>query len=77
MKLVLGTVQFGMDYGIQGGRRPKEKDVEEILSYAADHGIHYFDSASAYGNAEKVVGNYIRHQTDRADQMKIIYLTLL
>ncbi len=72
MKLVLGTVQFGMDYGIQGGKRPKEKDVEEILSYAADHGIHYFDSASAYGNAEKVVGNYIKHHTDRADQMKMI-----
>ncbi len=72
MKLVLGTVQFGMDYGIQGGKRPAEKDVEEILSYAADHGIHCFDSASAYGSAEKVVGNYIRRHADRADRMKII-----
>lgn len=72
MKLVLGTVQFGVDYGIQGNRRPTVKDIEEILSYAVGHGIYCFDSASAYGNAEKVMGAYIRRHEEISDQIKII-----
>lgn len=72
MKLVLGTVQFGMDYGIQGSKCPAVKEIEETLSYAVAHEICCFDSASAYGNAEKVMGDYIRHHVDIADQMEII-----
>lgn len=72
MKLVLGTVQFGMDYGVQGGKCPSMADVDEILLYAETHGIHYFDSASAYGAAERVLGDYIRRCTDSSDQIKII-----
>ncbi|MDD3173218.1 MAG: aldo/keto reductase [Herbinix sp.] len=58
MKLCLGTVQFGMDYGIQGGRKPSKKDVFEILDYAADHGITTLDTACGYGDAESIVGEY-------------------
>lgn len=72
MKLVLGTVQFGMDYGIQGGKRPMAGVVEDTLSYAIDQGIYCFDSASAYGDAEKVVGDYIRHHRNIAGRLKII-----
>lgn len=72
MKLALGTVQFGMNYGIQGGIRPSMKEADDIISYAIDRGIHCFDSASAYGDAEKVVGAYIRHHPDRLGQMKVI-----
>lgn len=56
-KLGLGTVQFGMSYGIsnQKGKTPKE-EVHAILDLARKKGIQVLDSASAYGDAEKVLG---------------------
>lgn len=60
MKYCLGTVQFGADYGIQGGRQPRKEKVYEILTYAIEHGIGSFDTAPAYGNAEEVLGEYFR-----------------
>ncbi len=57
MKLALGTVQFGTEYGIanQHGIIPFS-DVKEILSYSSDNGIHTLDTAVAYGNAEEILG---------------------
>ncbi len=73
MKLALGTVQFGMDYGVQGAGQPKEKAVEEMLSYALGKGITHFDTASAYGNAEEVLGRYIEKAPDTvSSKMRII-----
>lgn len=72
MRFVLGTVQFGMDYGIQGGKRPSEERVDEILTYALEHDIHYFDSASAYGDAEKVIGHYVKRHGHESKQMRVI-----
>ena len=50
-KLVLGTVQFGCQYGINSAGRPDEKTVLEILDLAYHYGITKFDTSSAYGNA--------------------------
>jgi aryl-alcohol dehydrogenase-like predicted oxidoreductase len=57
MKLALGTVQFGLDYGIsnQHGQVPKD-EVAKILALANDLGISSLDCAGAYGNSEKVLG---------------------
>lgn len=56
-KLGLGTVQFGLPYGIsnKGGQTPAE-EVSKILSYASNNQIEVLDSASGYGSAEKVLG---------------------
>lgn len=56
-KLGLGTVQFGMSYGISNkrGKTPRE-EVQAILGLARKNGILVLDSASAYGDAEKVLG---------------------
>ena len=56
-KIGLGTVQFGMSYGISNttGKTP-EKEVKRILVAAKDLGITLLDSASGYGNAEEVLG---------------------
>jgi aryl-alcohol dehydrogenase-like predicted oxidoreductase len=57
MKLGLGTVQFGTDYGISnqlGQTTPAE--VGRILEFAASNGISYLDTAPAYGNSELVLG---------------------
>ena len=58
MKLALGTVQFGLDYGItnQDGKAA-EGEVEGILDFARDIGINTLDTASSYGNSEQVLGD--------------------
>lgn len=56
-KLGLGTVQFGLNYGISntGGQTPQE-EVSRILAVALQNNITVLDTASAYGNAEAVLG---------------------
>ncbi|WP_448213106.1 aldo/keto reductase [Colwellia sp. MEBiC06753] len=58
MKLALGSVQFGLNYGISNsaGKVPLP-EVCEILSVAEHANIRFIDTASSYGNSEKVVGN--------------------
>ena len=52
-KIILGTAQFGLDYGInnQNGK-VSDKDVDQILNYAFESGIKELDTASSYGNSE-------------------------
>lgn len=61
-QLCLGTVQFGMKYGInnQIGRQPTWDESFEMLDYALAHGIKVIDTASAYGEAEPILGEYFR-----------------
>ena len=72
MKLTLGTVQFGMDYGIQGGTQPSKETVNEMLSFAINKGMDHFDTAMAYGNAQEVLGSYRDKYPDNAHKMRII-----
>jgi aryl-alcohol dehydrogenase-like predicted oxidoreductase len=57
MKLALGTAQFGLDYGIanQTGRVPAG-EVQQILQLALLHQIDTLDTAIAYGESERVLG---------------------
>ena len=59
-QLCLGTVQFGMHYGIHNtlGRQPTEEEVFGVLDAAIDAGIYMFDTASAYGTSEELLGRY-------------------
>ena len=56
-KLALGTVQFGLDYGVtnQSGQ-VAIKEVGNILDLAKDNGIDTLDTASCYGNSEQILG---------------------
>ncbi len=56
-KLALGTVQFGLKYGInnQAGILT-ESDVKLILDEAFSQGINLLDTAPAYGNSEEILG---------------------
>lgn len=60
-KLCLGTVQFGLDYGINNnaGKPIREKSFE-MIDMARDSGINIFDTAAAYGDAEELLGEYIK-----------------
>lgn len=56
-KIALGTVQFGLQYGI-GNKEGKTNSIEvsKILNVAHIEGIHLLDTAQAYGDSEKVIG---------------------
>ncbi|MGV8952322.1 MAG: aldo/keto reductase [Cypionkella sp.] len=58
MKLALGTVQFGLNYGVankSGQVRPQE--VSAILQTARAAGITMLDTAIAYGESEARLGS--------------------
>lgn len=61
MKLGIGTVQFGMDYGISNreGQTPPD-EVRKILDMAAAQGVRVLDTASLYGTSETVLGKTLR-----------------
>lgn len=59
LKIGLGTVQFGTMYGISNTTgQTSIGEVEKILHTALDKGIQVIDTASAYGKAEEILGNY-------------------
>lgn len=58
-KIVLGTVQFGLQYGVNSAGRPNGEAVRNILSEAAKGGIAILDTSSAYGNSEDILGDCI------------------
>src|SRR5688500_3218977 len=77
-KIVLGTVQFGLNYGISNrDGQTSSTEVQAILKEASDFGITFLDTAHTYGNSEKVLGDcelagrfqiiskFPRPQTDR------------
>ena len=55
-KLALGTVQFGQNYGVSGGKQVSRAEVGRILSYAKLHGINTLDTAIEYGDSEQALG---------------------
>ena len=57
MKLALGTVQFGLNYGIanQSGQVSRAQ-ASEVMALARLHGIEDLDTAIAYGDAEARLG---------------------
>jgi len=56
-KLGLGTVQFGLPYGISNNAGQTSLDeVGKILETAKAYKVEVLDSASAYGNSENVLG---------------------
>ena len=60
-RLMLGTVQFGLRYGINNRLgQPSLESVEEILRTAADGGIDVLDTARNYGESEEVLGKALR-----------------
>ena len=56
-RLVLGTAQLGMAYGVaNSGGRPDAGMAREIVATAWAGGIRHFDTAQCYGDSESVLG---------------------
>ena len=60
-KIAIGTVQFGLDYGIanQNGK-VNANEIRSILNFAHENNINTIDTAKAYGDSEKSIGNYLK-----------------
>ena len=59
-KIILGTVQFGLDYGINNtlGKIPIE-EIRHIFAFAYSKGVLTLDTASGYGDSEEIIGTYL------------------
>ena len=72
MNIILGTVQFGLDYGISNTcGKTLEYSAKQILQYAHDKNIDMIDTAAEYGNSESIVGRSI----NKNDNWRIITKT--
>ena len=70
-KLILGTVQFGLNYGVNNTQgKPNKETVFEILSSAHENGIRYLDTAELYGNAHDLIGEF--HKLNPSNRFQII-----
>lgn len=69
MELCLGTVQFGMDYGIFNTKKKDEEYCIKCLDYAVEHGIRAIDTATAYGTAEEIVGKFLKKNTINREEL--------
>jgi len=60
-KITLGTVQFGLAYGIANTEgKPSYEKSRDIVTSAYENGITSFDTAAAYGDSEKVLGRIFK-----------------
>ncbi|MHC4873810.1 MAG: aldo/keto reductase [Planctomycetota bacterium] len=71
-KIMLGTVQFGVDYGIANtGGKPSYKTARDIIARAYEGGVNTLDTAAAYGDSEEVLGRALTELKIK-DKMQVI-----
>ena len=57
-KIIIGTAQFGLDYGIANSKgKMKTNEIKKIIKYARTNNIKNIDTAHAYGDSEQRLGN--------------------
>ena len=63
-KITLGTVQLGLNYGINNKiGKPSRKVAFEILNEAYKRGITSFDTADVYGESERILGEFLKEKS--------------
>lgn len=71
-RLVLGTAQLGMAYGIANrAGQPSEETARALVGAALAQGVHGFDTAECYGDSERVLGRALA-SLGAADQAQVI-----
>jgi aryl-alcohol dehydrogenase-like predicted oxidoreductase len=60
-RVILGTVQLGLDYGVANVHgKPSPEKALKIIEAAWASGVRHFDTAQAYGDSEEVIGLALR-----------------
>ena len=61
MKIIIGSAQFGLNYGIANNfKKVDANKVKNILNLAYLNKINTIDTATAYGSSEKILGKFIK-----------------
>lgn len=64
--LSLGTVQLGLNYGINNASgKPSREAAFQLLDTAMAGGITALDTAAAYGDSEEVIGSWMAARADK------------
>ena len=70
--MMLGTVQFGLNYGIANTvGKPSYETVRGIIKVAYENGVNCLDTAAGYGDGEEVIGRALT-ELKLSDKMQII-----
>ncbi len=71
-RMMLGTVQFGLPYGVANRTgQPTPGEVRDLVAAAIDGGVNGFDTAAAYGSSEAVLGQALR-ELKAADRVVVV-----
>lgn len=69
-KLILGTVQLGLDYGVNNKTgKPSLESAYSILNFAYENGVTTLDTAEAYGNSQEVIGGFLKENPKKTFQI--------
>ncbi len=76
MKLGLGTVQFGLPYGITNTEgQVALAEAQAIVKYARQAGIGLMDTAAGYGTSEEILGRCLHTGKEMESAFQIITKT--
>ena len=74
-KLILGTAQMGLDYGITNSEgKPTNQNSFELIKECLNNGVYQFDTAQAYGNAEKILGDASIKLACSSEEISVIFV---
>lgn len=66
-KLVLGTAQLGMNYGIANTLGKQDMgNANKILKNAYESGARFLDTGQHYGNSEQIIGAYMQNNPNQS-----------
>jgi aryl-alcohol dehydrogenase-like predicted oxidoreductase len=70
--LILGTANFGSQYGIANRNELiSSDDLRQIITWAQHNGINQFDSAMAYGDSDSILKMYLDHSLEPSIDSKL------
>jgi aryl-alcohol dehydrogenase-like predicted oxidoreductase len=57
MKLVIGSAQLGMNYGLFNNKKIDDKEFKKIEKLVLKSKINFIDTAISYGDSENIIGS--------------------
>lgn len=72
MRIILGTANWGLNYGISNINGVLNNlDLEKVVNRALNNNLNYLDTASAYGDAESKIGGLKKNKIDVITKIRI------
>lgn len=69
-RLTLGTVQLGLNYGINNiAGQPSTEEGKNILKAALSGGVNTLDTSSDYGKSEDIIGSFL---SETGEKMTVV-----